>query len=331
MLSTVFVIGSNSFSGASFVRYLLSLELNVIGISRSPEYQSVFLPYKFNQPDKGRFEFHQLDLNHHLKEIDSLLDQHKPALIFNFAAQSMVAQSWEHPEDWYQTNVLSLVRFIDVVRHKDYLDKYIHISTPEVYGSLSGYVQENRNYQPSTPYAISRAAADMHLHAYFQAYNFPVVMTRAANVYGPGQQLYRIIPKTILSILSGQKLPLHGGGYSERSFIHIDDVSSATWQIARQSEAGEIFHIATESTVSIRELVQLLCERLGVEFADTVNETEDRVGKDAAYLLSSQKLRQEFAWQDQISLDHGLSQVIDWIKDNLAQLQDLPWVYQHKP
>jgi len=171
----------------------------------------------------------------------------------------------------------------------------------------------------------------MHLHAYFEAYQLPVVMTRAANVYGAGQQLYRIIPKTILSILSGQKLPLHGGGYSERSFIHINDVSSATWQIAKQSKAGEIFHIATESTVSIRELVQLLCVRLGVEFADTVNETEDRVGKDAAYLLSSQKLRQEFAWQDQISLDDGLSQVIHWIKDNLAQLQELTWVYQHKP
>ena len=155
MSKTVFVIGSNSFSGASFVRYLLNLELNVIGISRSPEYLSVFLPYKFNSPGKGRFEFHQLDLNHHLKEIDSLLDQHKPSLIFNFAAQSMVAQSWEHPEDWYQTNVLSLVSFIDVVRHKDYLDKYIHISTPEVYGSLSGYVKENKNYHPSTPYAIS--------------------------------------------------------------------------------------------------------------------------------------------------------------------------------
>lgn len=331
MTSTVFVVGSNSFSGASFIRYLLDLGLNVVGISRSAEYKSVFLPYQFNSSGKRDFQFYQLDLNYHIDEIEKLLDQHKPSLVFNFAAQSMVAQSWDSPVDWYQTNVISLVKFIDVLRHKDYLDKYVHISTPEVYGSLSGYVQENRNYHPSTPYAISRAAADMHLYAYFQAHNLPVLMTRAANVYGPGQQLYRIIPKTILSILSGQRLPLHGGGYSERSFIHIDDVSSATWQIANEAKAGEIFHIATKSTVSIRELVQLLCTRLGVEFAEIVNETEDRVGKDAAYLLGSDKLRKELAWSDQISLDEGLTQVIQWVQNNFKQLSELPWVYQHKP
>ena len=113
----------------------------------------------------------------------------------------------------------------------------MYTSTPEVYGSTGrNWINEGLVYKPSTPYATSRAACDMHLMNYYEAYNFPVVFTRAANVYGEGQQLYRIIPRTILSCLCNKKMELHGGGESERSFIHINDVVNATMQIAEEAQ-----------------------------------------------------------------------------------------------
>ncbi len=330
MGSPIVVIGSNSFSGASFVRFMLGLGHRVLGISRSEQAHPALLPYLFEENQAKAFEFYQYDLNNDLELIDQLLDKEKPAWIFNFAAQSMVAQSWEHPHHWYQTNVVSMVKLFDRLRLKDYLDRYVHVSTPEVYGSLKGYVEENANYHPSTPYAISRAAADMHLHAYQKAYGFPVLFTRAANVYGAGQQLYRIIPKTLLSIKAGQKLPLHGGGYSERSFIHIEDVCRATLDIAEKGRLGEIYHIATEKTVSIRQLVMMLCESQSAHFEDVVEETGDRLGKDAAYLLSSKKLREELGWRDHISLEQGIAQVSHWVDERYEELLSLPWQYEHK-
>ena len=159
----------------------------------------------------------------------------------------MVAESWLTPEHWYQTNVVSQVKLHDELRKFDCIKKYVHISTPEAYGSTDGeWLKENYNFSPSTPYAVSRAACDLHLLSFYKAYGFPVVFTRAANVFGPGQQLYRIIPRTMLLARLGGKLNLHGGGYSVRSFIHMEDVSSATYKIAMQGNAGETYHISSE-------------------------------------------------------------------------------------
>ncbi len=119
----------------------------------------------------------------------------------------------------------------------DCLERYVHVTTPEVYGSTDGWVREDAPFNPSTPYAVSRAAGDMSLRTYFANYRFPVVFTRAANVYGPGQQLYRIIPRTILAAMGGQKLRLDGGGKSVRVFIHMRDVSDATLKIALSGTA----------------------------------------------------------------------------------------------
>ena len=149
----------------------------------------------------------------------------------------MVAQSWNSPVDWYQTNVLSQVAFHDQLRLRSYLRKYVHITTPEVYGSTNGsWLTESTHFCPSTPYAVSRAACDLHLLSFSRAYDFPVIFTRAANVYGPGQQLYRIIPRTILSGLSDIRMNLHGG--PNRSFIHVSDVVRATLTLALEAQSG---------------------------------------------------------------------------------------------
>jgi dTDP-glucose 4,6-dehydratase len=159
----------------------------------------------------------------------------------------------------------------------------------------------------------------------------PVVATRAANVYGPGQQLFRIIPRTIFFLLTGKPLQLHGGGSSTRSFIHMDDVSDATWLIAQKAPVGESYHISTDRIVSIRELVEILCARLGKDFTQCVEVVGERLGKDSAYWLNSQKLRSTLGWNDSISLEQGLEQTIAWVQNNLAELQKQPANYIHKP
>lgn len=324
------VIGSNSFSGAYFIRHLIDSGCAVQGVSRSKELHPVFLPYKWQSLYEGQFQYHQIDLNHNLDRLMALIRDYRPDYIVNFSAQGMVAQSWEIPEHWYQTNVLAQVKLHDQLRKLDFLKKYVHVSTPEAYGSTDGWVKENFNFSPSTPYAVSRAACDLHLMSFFKAYNFPVVFTRAANVYGPGQQLYRIIPRTLLYARTGKRMQLHGGGHSVRSFIHMSDVAEATLRIARQGTPGESYHISTRDTVSIRGLVEQICGLTGTPFEQLVEVTEDRLGKDQAYLLDSTKLREELGWQDRISLTQGIEETLIWIDQNITELQKLPHDYQHK-
>ncbi len=328
-MNTVFVIGSNSFSGASFVDFALSKGAQVFGISRSNEAIPEFLPYKWQ--GNFSFKFYQLDLNKDLHTIASIIREVKPPYVVNFAAQSMVAESWANPGDWFATNVVSTIKFHDELRKFNFLRRYVHISTPEVYGSCVGFVQEDFPFNPSTPYAVSRAAADMSLKTFSDTYNFPVVTTRAANVYGPGQQLYRIIPRTILFIMLGRKLQLHGGGTSTRSFIHMRDVSDATWRIMEGGKNGDTYHISTNDVISIKDLVARICTRLNVRFEDHVEIVSERLGKDSAYHLESSKARTELNWQNRISLDQGLDECIAWVQNNFEVLKASPYNYVHKP
>jgi len=328
-MTQVCVIGSNSFSGASFCAHLLARGIDVLALSRSIEPHGVFLPYRW-KPAKAHLQFAQLDLNQDLDRVMSLLGEHKPRLVFNFAAQSMVGESWDKPDDWMRTNVVTVARLAERLRHLDFLDRYIHVTTPEVYGSTDGWITEDAPVNPSTPYAVSRAAGDMLFKIYRDTFDLPVVGTRAANVYGPGQPLYRIIPRTVFFLLTGRKLQLHGGGISTRSFIHMDDVSEATWKIALEASVGETYHISTNRIVSIRELVEMLCRMLEVNFEQAVDVAPERLGKDSAYWLNSDKMRR-LGWQDRVTLEAGLADVIDWARRNLAQLEQQPIGYIHKP
>jgi dTDP-glucose 4,6-dehydratase len=329
MKNKIVVLGSNSFSGASFIKHLLDEGAEVIGISRSPEPSRALLPFRWG--DTSAFRFVRLDLNHDIDSILSVINEFRPGFVVNFAAQSMVAESWQHPEDWFQTNVVANVRLHDRLRHCDFIDKYVHVSTPEVYGNCRGSVREDAIYQPSTPYAVSRAACDMSLASFHKAYGFPVVFTRAANVYGPGQQLYRIIPRTILFTRLGKKLQLHGGGTSVRSFIHIRDVADGTWRVAKDGKPGEVYHFSTPELISIRELVEIICKRMKMTFSDHVEVIGERLGKDAAYVLDSTKAHETLGWRDRIGLSEGIDETIEWVDRHLDELKRLPHDYVHKP
>jgi dTDP-glucose 4,6-dehydratase len=324
------VLGSNSFSGASFCDFLAEQGYDVLATSRSPEPHKAMLPYAWTKrPGKVRFE--KVDINHDLEALEALLKRERFSHVVNFAAQSMVGQSWDHPADWMMTNVVSTVRLHTMLKNLDFLDRYVHVTTPEVYGSTEGWVREDAPFNPSTPYAVSRAAGDMSLKTYVDTYKLPAVSTRAANVYGPGQQLYRIIPRTILSAIGGQKLKLDGGGKSVRVFIHMRDVSDATLKIALKGTIGHTYHISGYELVSIRQLVELILARLGKRFEDCVELGPERPGKDTAYTLDSFKLRTELGWRDAISLEQGVDDCIAWAERFKADIPSLPSSYVHKP
>lgn len=324
------VLGSNSFSGATFVDFVAAQGHAVMATSRSPEPHEAFLPYRWRDHG-GRVRFRKIDLNQDLDELDALMRAERFTHVVNFAAQSMVGQSWINPDHWMMTNVVSTIRLHDRLRAHDFLDRYVHVTTPEVYGSTDGWVKEDAPFNPSTPYAVSRAAGDMSLRTYFAQYGFPVVYTRAANVYGPGQQLYRIIPRTVLSAMAGKRLTLDGGGKSVRSFIDMTDVSDATLRIALHGTLGECYHISTDRMISIRELVELILERLDKRFDDSVTVGPERPGKDTAYRLDSGKLRAELGWTDKVSLEQGISDTIAWARRFEGALMGMNWDYVHKP
>lgn len=324
------VIGSNSFTGAHFVRFLLERGETVAGASRSPEPHLAYLPYRWDSVPAPR-GIYQIDLNHDLAELMRVVHDLQPEYVVNFAAQSMVGPSWDSPTHWFQTNVVATVALHDELRRLKYLKRYVHASTPEVYGSCEGHVAEDHPMRPSTPYAVSRAAADLSLRTFVQNYGFPVVSTRSANVYGPGQRLYRVIPRTLLSLRLGRRLPLHGGGVSVRSFVHIRDVADGTWRAAVHGGVGEVYHLATRNGISIRGLVERMCVKVGVPLADVIEIVGVHAGKDLAYLLDTTKSRQALGWTDVVSLDDGIDDTLAWIDTHLEDLKSHPVDYIHKP
>ena len=325
----VVVLGSNSFSGSDFIDLLSEdLQNEVVGISRSPEKDPVFLPYK--QKNSSHFTFHQLDLNHDTSRIVDLLDAFKPDYIINFAAQSEVAPSWEHPEQWFQTNVVSLAKFINAIKDRKYLKKYIHISSPEVYGTCVGTVTESAPVNPSTPYAASKAAADLFLFTLYKNFNFPLVVIRSTNVYGAHQQLFKIIPKSVISIKLGKKIPLHGGGAAVKSYIHIRDISRGELAVMERGKTGNIYHLSPDGGYSVKEVVSKICTLMGKKFGDCTDIVGERLGQDAAYVIDSTLARSELGWMPTVTLDTGLNQVVEWVNRDWEAIRKEPLDYIHK-
>ncbi len=325
------VIGSNSFSGSHFVNYLLSKGHKTIGVSRSKEMREIFLPYKKNINYK-LFSFYKIDLNNDkdVKKLLKIINKFKIKYVVNFAAQGMVAQSWLYPLDWYRTNILGLINFTNQILNNKKIKKFVQVSTPEVYGNIEGSTKESSNYNPSTPYAISKACYDFHLMALFKSFKFPVVFTRAANVFGPGQGLYRIIPKSIIMAIQKKKIPLHGGGSSLRSFVYIEDIADATYKICLKSNNGEIYHISTNRLISIKNLVKLIFNQNNLDYKKYIIRTKERTGKDKAYKLNSKKLRKKLNWKPKTTLEKGIMETQKWVKDNFNLIRKLPLNYEHK-
>ncbi|HET6423546.1 MAG TPA: GDP-mannose 4,6-dehydratase [Planctomycetaceae bacterium] len=328
---TVVVLGANSFSGQDFVDLLLdNPRYRVIGVSRSPERSALFLRYK-SRPGLNRYQYHALDMNRDSTALLELLDAERPAYIVNFAAQSEVAPSWDHPEHWFETNTVALSKLINHLRRRDYLERYLHISSPEVYGTCVGRVTEESPMNPSTPYAASKAAADFLLATYRKQFNFPLLTVRATNVYGARQQLFKIIPRAAIYVLLGKTIELHGGGHAVKSYIHIRDVSRGELAILERGHLGQLYHLSPDEGVAVRDVVAEVCRALDQSFDFCTKIVDERPGQDAAYVIDSTLARTQLGWKPQIRLDEGLREVVQWVRDNLAEIRTLPLTYQHRP
>lgn len=330
MTKKVFIIGSNSFSGSNAVKKFLDEGFDVFGVSRSDEPLDIFLPYRWDGVNADNFNFRRIDLNTNKNDLKNLLDMFRPDIVVNFAAQGMVAESWLRPLDWFETNVIAQIDLVEFLRTRDYLKKFIQFTTPEVYGSTDGWISENTPFNPSTPYATSRAAFDFHLKNLHEAFGFPVIFTRAANVYGAGQQIYRIIPRAMLSCLMNERFPLHGNGSSERAFIHIDDVSNALHKIVLNGTLGECYHISTDASQTIMQIVQSVGDYYNKDVTEFTKIVDDRLGKDQQYKLSSVKLKKQLDWSANISLNDGFDNINNWLQKNMVFLKDHEREYRHK-
>ena len=329
-MPTAIVFGANSFSGQDFVDLLLdNPAYRVVGVSRSAERSSLFLRYR-QRSDLSRYSYHALDMNRDMPRILDMLDTERPELIVNFAAQSEVAPSWDHPEHWFQTNTVALALLVNHLRRQSYLKRYLHISSPEAYGSCVGTVREDAPLNPSTPYAASKAAADMLLATYHRQFGFPLMTVRATNVYGARQQLFKIIPRAAIFMRLGRPIELHGGGRAVKSYIHIRDVSRGELAILERGKLGELYHLSPDQGVAVRSLVQLIAERAGRRLEDVSVDVGERLGQDAAYVIDSTKARTELGWQPRVSLAAGIDEVVSWVDHNWAEIRQQPLTYNHK-
>ncbi len=323
----VIVLGSNSFSGQAFINYLLERNISVIGISRSNIKKDHFL--SFSKHNK-KFNFFKLDINKNQVEILKLIKKYKPKYVINYSSQSMVGESWNNPEDWFFTNSYSLPILYNRIFDLNIITRLVHISTPEVYGSTNKIIKENNIFNPSTPYAVSRVTSDLYLNILNQFKGYDFVTTRASNVYGEYQDLYRIIPKTIFNFIKEEKIYLDGGGISKRSFIHIDDVSTATYTAMTKGLSGNTYHISTNEFISIFNLAKKIAKIMNKDYQKLIVRLEsDRIGKDQFYKLDSKKIK-NLGWSPKISIEEGIIRTYGWIDLNYRKYTLKNTKYFHK-
>lgn len=323
------VIGSNCFTGSHLVDALLEERTNyVLGLSRSPEKNSLFLPYLERRTN--RFQFHQVDLYRESAKLLAYLDDYQPSIIINVAALSEVGLSNFQPVEYFETNTLGVVSLCNGLRTRPYLKRYVQISTAEVYGTCTEPLKENAPINPSTPYAVSKAAADLYLLALYRNFGFPIQLIRSTNVYGEHQQLFKIIPRSIIYLKQGKKIELHGGGRAIKTWVHVRDVVNGIKQAVEMGTPGEIYHFSDMNSMSIESLVRTICELMNYDFGAHTTSSSERMGQDAQYLLDYEKAKRKLNWSPKIKFVDGLRETIRWVEDNWKEMGSQPLEYVHR-
>ena len=273
-----------------------------------------------------RFSYVQAHLVHEPDILLRILDEEMPECIINFAALAY-ATSWNDSFRYYDTNVVALARLTEAIRSRSYFKHWMQIGSSEVYGtSLDGACKEDGSVNPSSPYAVSKLAGDLHLKTYAEA-GFPTNVIRPSNAYGPGQQLYRLIPKAAFCALTGRRFPLEGGGVAQKSWLHASDLASAIDHIIKFAPSGEIYNAGPLEATSIRRIVELVAQECGIAFDDLIETAPARLAEDQLYLLDTTKIRDQLGWAPSVNLEDGVREVVQWVRDNLEVLHREPRQY----
>jgi dTDP-glucose 4,6-dehydratase len=306
------ILGGGGCFGLACARHALAQGHEVLSIGRSPMKPACF-SMEFSHDVRG-FQYVQLHLVDDLDTLIDVLHSWAPELIVNFAAQGEGQASFDPVtySMFYETNTQGVVRLVGRLRAKPLpsLERFIHIGTSELYGPVTSPSKETDTLRPSSPYAASKAGADLHLMA--EGKRFPWNVIRPSNCYTPGQQLYRVVPRAMLQALTSGMMELHGGGRAEKSYLDARDLCSAIMTVAEKAPTQEIYNCGPEQPISIRMLVELCAKMCGVPLAKFVTMAGEREGQDSRYWLDSSKLR-ALGWEPRVSFESGLFEMYRWV------------------
>jgi len=308
----ILVTGGAGFIGSNFVRYFLrahpeSAVLNLDKLTYAGNLENLA-----DVERRANYEFVKGDICDG-PLVDDLLSRSLDAVI-HFAAESHVDRSIADARAFVQTNVLGTYSLLEAARRKR-IPRFVHVSTDEVYGSLGPgeAANEQAPLRPNSPYAASKAAADLLVRSFWQTYHFPAIITRSSNNYGPNQFPEKLIPLMITNAVEGKKLPLYGDGLNERDWIFVADHCRALDRILEGGQPGEIYNIGFGRPVTNLEIVRRLLHILG-KSEDLIDFVIDRPGHDRRYALDTSKIRGELGWDPAVGLEEGLARTVEWYR-----------------
>jgi len=330
----ILVTGGAGFIGSSFVRLLirdgsqLKAELSPkkgqfsFGLRTVPVVVDK-LTYagdlKRLEEIKGKFKFYKTDICSK-KGIEAVFLKEKPDILVHFAAESHVDRSIKDAAPFVETNIKGTQVLLDVSR-KHKIQKFIFISTDEVYGEIAnGKFNEDSPIKPNSPYAASKAAADLLVQAYIRTNKFPAIIIRPSNNYGPWQYPEKLIPLAILRILSGDKVPIYGRGVNVREWLYVEDCCRGIMAVMRRGKTGQVYNIGSACESKNIATVKLLLKTLGAS-QSSFEFVKDRPGHDIRYCLNSGKAVRELGWKPKVKLLEGLRLTVDWSLKHQAWLK----------
>jgi dTDP-glucose 4,6-dehydratase len=237
--------------------------------------------------------------------------------VINFAAESHVDRSIAGSREFVQTNVLGVQNLLDAAKNAR-VQRFIHISTDEVYGTIpEGSWPETDPLLPNSPYAASKAAADLLVRSYHQTHGMDVRITRCSNNYGPHQFPEKVIPLFVTNLLEDRKVPVYGSGINIRDWLHVDDHCRGIHAVLTKGSAGEIYNIGGGLELTNMELTHKILEAFGKD-SDSIDYVEDRKGHDLRYSVDWSKINRELGYEPIVKFEQGLSETIDWYRENEA-------------
>lgn len=313
--------GSAGFIGSNFVRMLLEKDKSIKIASLDALTYAGNLSSLKDVLDSPRHEFVKGDIRDHLK-VERLIKDCD--LVFNFAAESHVDRSIHGPQIFLDANVNGCFTILEALRKSKKKIRFVQISTDEVYGTLgdTGQFTETSLLSPNSPYAASKASADLLTRSYFKTYGLDAIITRCANNYGPFQFPEKLIPLMIFRSGQGQKLPVYGDGLYVRDWIHVLDHCEGIWLAATNGKAGEIYNFgATNEWTNLQIVKQVL--KLTGQSESLIEFVKDRPGHDRRYAVDSTKAQRDLNWKPKISFSEGLKKTVEWYQSNPKWLEEV--------
>lgn len=248
--------------------------------------------------------------------VEYVIDQYDIDTVVNFAAESHVDRSITEPDLFVKSNVLGTQTLLDVAKSKN-INKYLQISTDEVYGSLGadGYFTETTPLAPNSPYSSSKASADLMVRAYYETFGMNVNITRCSNNYGPYHFPEKLIPLVVTNALEGKELPVYGDGKNIRDWLYVEDHCAAIDLVLHKGKPGEIYNVGGHNEKCNIDIVELIVDTLG-KSRDLIKHVSDRLGHDRRYAIDPTKIETELGWKPQFNFDSGIKETIQWYLDH---------------